>query len=48
MNEKVIIPVKVTPNLKKVFQEKCKNNDSNVSREIRNFMHHYIAKNSDF
>ena len=47
MNEKVIIPIKVTPNLKKSFQDTCKSKGSNVSKEIRNFMHHYIAKNND-
>ncbi len=40
----VTYPVRVSPDLRKAFTEACDANDSNGSREIREFMRKYISK----
>lgn len=42
MSDKVQMLVKVPEELKRLFKEACKANDTSVSREVRRFMKTYV------
>jgi len=42
---KVTLPVRLDPNLKKAFLAACNSKDTTASRELRDYMRKYIAKN---